>query len=245
MKPLTQRIRNAFISRSTNPTHALLNTVIEGDCVEVMRRLPDESIDFVLTDPPYMTAYRPRDGRTIKNDDRSDWIIPAFQEIYRVLRPDSFCMTFYGWPTVDLFFSAFRSAGFRPVSHVCFLKSYTSRVGYTRGRHEVAYVLAKGRPSRPADPPHDVIAWPYVEGDLHPTVKPADCLVDFIEAYTKPGDIVLDPFCGSGTTLLAAKLWDRNYIGIEIDAGYAKLAREEVTRSTLFDYRQAERGTKV
>ena len=237
MNPLTQRIRNAFVSRSKDPSQALLNTVIEGDCIEVMRRLPDESIDFVLTDPPYTTAYRPRDGRTIRNDDRSDWIAPAFQEIYRVLRPDSICMTFYGWPNVDKFFSAFRAAGFRPVSHICFTKDYTSRVGYTAGRHEVAYVLAKGRPPMPIEPPSDVIRWQYLDGDLHPTVKPADCLVHFIEAYSKPGGVVLDPFCGSGTTLLAAKLWDRNYIGIEIDAGYVKVAREEVTRTTLFDHR--------
>ncbi len=233
MNPLTQTIRNAFVSRSKNPSKAILNTIIEGDCLEVMRGLPDESIDFVLTDPPYAIAYHPRDGRTITNDDRTDWIAPAFQEIYRVLRPDTLCMTFYGWPKADFFFAAFRAAGFRPVSHICFSKDYSSRTGYTEGSHDVAYLLAKGRPPMPKNPPWDVKPRRDSANDVHPTVKPADCLVDYIEAYSKPGDVVLDPFCGSGTTLLAAKLWDRNFIGIEIDPAYVKIAREEVKRTTL------------
>ncbi len=52
------------------------------------------------------------------NDDNSEWLEPTFVELYRVLRPDSFCVSFYRWPAVDLFMAAFRATGFRPVSHL-------------------------------------------------------------------------------------------------------------------------------
>lgn len=59
------------------------NTVIHGDCITVMAGLPAESVDFVLTDPPYICNYRDRQGRTIANDTNGDWLEPAFREIYR------------------------------------------------------------------------------------------------------------------------------------------------------------------
>lgn len=206
----------------------LENTVIHGDCLNVLKELRTNSVDFILTDPPYLAAYRPRDGRIVQNDDRSDWLLPAFEEMYRVLKPDAVCVTFYGWPSVDLFFAAFRTAGFRPVSHLSFVKRYASFTGYTRAQHEVAYVLAKGRPKKPESPPADVLEWNYTGNRLHPTEKPVSVLLPLVEAFSSPSDIVLDPFCGSGSTLHAAHQLGRRFIGIEIDAGHAVTARRRV-----------------
>ena len=90
---------------------------------------------------------------------------------------------------------------------------------------EQAYVLAKGRPNRPARPLPDVLPWYYTGNRLHPTQKPVPSLKPIIEAFTRPGDVVLDPFCGSGSTLLAAKLLGRRYIGIELDARHCRTAK--------------------
>ncbi len=60
------------------------NTVLQGDCIEVMRQLRSCSVDFVLTDPPYLARYCSRDGRKVANDDDSAWLKPAFAEIFRV-----------------------------------------------------------------------------------------------------------------------------------------------------------------
>ena len=109
-----------------------LNTIINGDCLNVLPSLPARSIDFVLTDPPYITRYESRDGRTVPNDDNDAWLKPAFAEIYRQLRKDSFCVSFYGWPHADKFLQAFRAAGFRPVGHFIFPKTYTSSSRYVR-----------------------------------------------------------------------------------------------------------------
>jgi site-specific DNA-methyltransferase (adenine-specific) len=229
MNPLIERFRTAFVRHPAQPKR-LINTVLAGDCIEVLPQLSAGSIDFVLTDPPYFVRYETRDGRTVQNDNCSDWLIPAFGEIYRVLKPHSFCVSFYGWPKADLFLSAFRSAGFRPVGHISFVKDYVSRVGYMEGRHEVAYLLAKGRPCRPEDPPSDVIPFPYQEEDLHPTQKPVSSLALLVDAFSKAGDVVLDPFSGSGSSLVAAKQCGRNYLGIELDPWYVEASTDRLNR---------------
>ncbi len=122
--------------------------------------------------------------------------------MFRVLRPDAFCVTFYGYTKIDLFMDAWKSAGFRVAGHFVFPKKYTSSSYHTQYRHEQAYLLAKGWPQKPRDPPPDVIYWTYTGNKLHPTQKPLGILKPLIEAFSQPGDTVLDPFCGSGSTLV-------------------------------------------
>ena len=77
------------------------NTVINGDCLNVLPQIPAGSVNFVLTDPPYLANYRSRDGRTVPGDDNDAWLAPAFSEIHRVLERDSFAVSFYGWPHAE------------------------------------------------------------------------------------------------------------------------------------------------
>src|SRR5438105_2979919 len=104
----------------------ITNTLMNGDCLKVLPQLQAESVDLILTDPPYITRYQDRSGRSIKNDDNAAWLKPAFAEMYRVLARNSFCISFYGWPQADRFMNAFRAAGFRIVGHLVFPKRYTS-----------------------------------------------------------------------------------------------------------------------
>jgi site-specific DNA-methyltransferase (adenine-specific) len=194
--------------------------IIHGDCIEVMRAMPSRSVGFILTDPPYVTRYRDRSGRTVANDDNADWLAPAFAEMFRLLKPASFCVSFYGWNKVDLFMAAWRAAGFRPVGHIVFRKRYASKSGFLEARHEAAYLLAKGEVERPALPIPDVLDWRYTGNRLHPTQKPVEVLTPLIEAFTRPGEVVLDPFCGSGSTLIAARDAGRASLGIELDEGH-------------------------
>lgn len=127
---------------------------------------------------------------------------------------------FYGWTKTDEFFDAWRSVGFRIVGHIVFAKPYASRERFVKYQHESAYVLAKGSPALPASPVPDVLPWKYSGNRLHPTEKPIGSMRTLIEAFTKPGDLVLDPFAGSGTTCAAAKQLRRRYVGIELDATY-------------------------
>jgi site-specific DNA-methyltransferase (adenine-specific) len=169
---------------------------------------------------PYLTRYRDRSGRQVAGDDNADWLCPAFAEIYRLLKPASFCVSFYGWNHADQFITAWRAAGFRVVGHIMFRKHYTSKIGLMKSQHEAAYLLIKGTPPAPLRPIPDVLDWHYTGNLLHPTQKPIAALTPLIQAFCRPGGLVLDPFCGSGSTLAAADGLGRAYLGVELDAGH-------------------------
>jgi site-specific DNA-methyltransferase (adenine-specific) len=212
------------------PIEKFANRILLGDCVKVMGQMPEASVDCVLTDPPYGVSYEDRNGRRVENDDRSNWIAPAFAQMYRVLKPDRFCISFYGWNRVDRFFAAWKGAGFRPVGHVVFAKRYASKERYVAYTHESAYLLAKGNPEKPHMVLRDVLTWQYTGNTRHPTEKPLMAMMLLVDAFSKPGDIVLDPFVGSGTTAVAAKRVGRRYIGIDIEPMYAVSAQDRVRR---------------
>ncbi len=207
-----------------------MNRFIQGDCVAVLSSFASQSIDMVLTDPPYLVNYKDRSGRSISNDGQDEWLRPAFSELSRVMRNNSICISFYGWSKVDLFFAAWRAAGLRPVGHIVFTKTYSSSASFVQYRHESAYILAKGKPALPSLPLPDVLPWQYTGNGLHPTQKPVGVLQPLVEAFTKPGDVVLDPFAGSGSTCFAAAAAGRRYVGIELDAKYYGAAKQRLMR---------------
>ena len=115
------------------------------------------------------------------------------------------------------------------MGHLVWVKRYHSNEGYVRYRHEQAYLLSKGAPMKPKVALSDVLEWgQYTGNKLHPTQKPVSALVPPILAFSREGDLVLDPFAGSGTTAVASRLFRRRYVGIEIDPKYARLAEERL-----------------
>lgn len=202
--------------------------VINGDCLTVLPQLPSASIDLVLTDPPYLVNYRDRNGRSLAGDQTGEWLKPAFRELFRVLKPGRFCVCFYGWSRTDEFFVAWRAAGFRPVGHLVWVKDYASSRGVLAYQHEMAYLLVKGDAPRPRYALPDVLNWRYTGNRLHPTQKPVPSLKPVIGALTRRGELVLDPFCGSGSTLLASKILGRRFIGIELSKEYSAAAQRRV-----------------
>lgn len=205
-----------------------INKILQGDCTRVLRQLPNEHVDLIVTDPPYGVRYQDRFGRTVANDDDPSRILGAFTDLYRVLKPDSLCISFYGWGLVDDFFRAWRSAGFRPVGHIVWMKDYASRERFLRYRHESAYLLAKGRPALPRKPLDDIQPWVYSGNNDHPTQKAVRILTPLIETFSERGQLVLDPFAGSGSTLVAALITGRRYLGIELEQKYCALMRERL-----------------
>lgn len=200
-------------------------TIIQGNCIDVMREMEGGSADFVLTDPPYITRYRDRSGRSVANDDNSTWLEQSFAEVHRVLKPNAYAVSFYGWPKVGLFAAAWHKAGFRIGGHIVFRKRYTTKRALLSYRHEQAYLLVKGNPRPPDNPPDDVLDWEYTGNKLHPTQKPVSILKPLIKAFSKPGDTVLDPFAGSGSTLVAAAALARHGVGIDLDATHVATMR--------------------
>jgi site-specific DNA-methyltransferase (adenine-specific) len=139
-------------------------------------------------------------------------------------------LCFYGWNRVDKFFNAWKDAGFQPVGHIVFRKSYGSNSRFLSYHHEQAYLLAKGRPPLPKQPLADVMDMPYSGNKLHPTQKPVPMLASLIRSFTLPGELVFDPFAGSGSSCAAALLTGRKYIGVELDAEYHQVATLRLSR---------------
>lgn len=201
------------------------STILQGDCTELMNAMDPASVDFILTDPPYIVRYADRSGRTVRNDNHAAWLKPSAKAMYRVLKPDAFAISFYGFHRTDVFMTAWKEAGFRIGGHFVFPKRYASRQAFTQYQHEAAYLLIKGNPAYPANPPPDVMDWVYTGNKHHPTQKSVKVLRPLIEAFTQPDDLVLDPFAGSGSTCVAAQRAGRRAIGIELDAAHCATAR--------------------
>ena len=202
-----------------------------GDCLNAMRCLPKHSVNSIITDPPYGVNYRDRTGRSIANDVNLSWLQPAFAEMYRVLAPDSYAVCFYGFNRVDEFRSAWKGAGFRIAGPLAFVKEYASNKGkrsHTARCHENAVLLVKGNPPKSATPPSDVYGFSYSGNKLHPTQKPLTTMRQLVRDFSKPGDTVLDPFCGSGTTAHAAILENRDFYAVELDPTYFGNARQRL-----------------
>ncbi|MFL6602531.1 MAG: DNA methyltransferase [Steroidobacteraceae bacterium] len=195
---------------------------------QVLRTLPSASMDLVVTDPPYFVRYKDRAGRSIANDGDPGSVLGAFDELFRVLRPDTYCVSFYGWNSIAAFFDAWTRAGFKAVGHIVWHKGYASRRGFLNARHEQAYVLVKGRPAKPIHPIDDVQPWEYSGNIVHPTAKAVSILKPLIQSFSYRGGVVLDAFAGSGSTLVAAALLDRHYLGIELEAKYVEHARRRL-----------------
>lgn len=181
-----------------------------------------------LTDPPYGVNYRDRDGRTVKNDNTLDNVLPVFAEAFRALKPGSLCVSFYGWNRIDRFMEAWKEAGFSVVGHIVWTKKYASRARILAYHHEQAYVLAKGTARKPQHPLKDVQEFVYTGNKAHPTEKAVESLSPVIKAFSRPGEIVCEPFAGSGSTCVAAALCGRQYLGIELEQRYCDLANKRL-----------------
>lgn len=157
--------------------------IVHGPALEALQSVDSESLDTVITDPPYGVCYRDRQGRTITNDDSLENVLPVFGELYRAMKLDTVCISFYGWNRVDQFMAAWRDAGFRPIGHIVWKKNYSSKRGIVDACHEQAYILAKGRPKRPAKPISDVQSWSYSGNRSHPTEKSVENIKTLVEAF--------------------------------------------------------------
>lgn len=214
------------------------NIIYNKNCIKGMLDLPDNSVQMILTDPPYLVNYKDRSGRSVANDmaSNSDWLIPAFNEMYRVLENNRYAVVFYGWNEVDKFVNAWRKAGFRIIGHFVFYKKYASNARTVKKhmeyRHECAYLLAKGYPQSCEVLP-SVMGWNYTGNEFHPTQKPVDLLLKLINAFCPTGGIVLDSFMGSASTALAciqSEIFD--YLGYELDNNYFNIAMSRINEKS-------------
>lgn len=215
--------------------------IIHGDCLEVMRGFADKSFDLVLTDPPYGMSYqsswRTDKHEKIVQDDTIDWFLPFVKELYRVMKDDTHGYIFCNEYAISYFRDWLEDVGFTNKRTLVWEKNnHTSGdlEGDYANKTEFVLYFQKGRRLLKGARDTNVIKEKRENSDLHPTQKPANLMCYFIEKSSERGENVLDPFMGSGTTLVAAKYLDRNATGIEISEKYCKIAEDRLRQGKLF-----------
>ena len=200
-----------------------LNTIQNIDCLDGLKALSDNSIDLIFTDPPYGL-----NKMGIKNDNNLDSFYSILPESYRVLKKDEFFITFFSTKFLPEIFKNNPFQYFWNFILYCPNGSVMSPIGFTK--YMFCVVFKKGNPKMIKRGKDIFVDTPgkMVEPDEgfinHPTPKPKIFIKEMLMLFSKEGDIVLDPFIGSGSAAVACKQLRRNYIGFEIDKKYCELA---------------------
>jgi DNA modification methylase len=237
-----------------------VNEIYCCDCLELMKLMPDKSVDLVLTDPPYGISTEMRIARTkntMKFRATTD-LIGNFGEWDKFDNIHQFMEYTYKWvDEVDkklrdggMFISYFDRDKINFLSHYLQAKGYKSKGYYAdcktnpvpqarkvkwmngwemvgmwqKGGGKLTYNYKEGQHK-------DYGLRPIVGGKertKHPTQKPLSVIIDFIRWWSLPNDLIFDPFLGSGTTAVAAKMIGRNYIGCEISEEYCRIAEQRL-----------------
>ena len=245
------------------------DVILRGDCIEVLKGLPDKSVDMVFADPPYNLQLggdllRPDNSKVDAVDD--DWdkfdsfaAYDAFTrawlgECRRVLKDEGSLWVIGSYHNIFRLGAAMQDLGFWVLNDIIWRKSNPmpnfKGTRFTNA-HETLIWAAKSREQKRYTFNYDALKafnedtqmrsdWTLAlctgaerlkdeNGDkAHPTQKPEALLHRVILSASRVGDVILDPFFGTGTTGAAAKRLGRHFIGIERDETYAKLAEKRI-----------------
>ena len=222
----------------------------QGDCLELMKDIPEGSVDLVLTDPPYGTTAC-----------KWDSVIPfesMWEQLNRIIKPNGAICLFgsepfssalrmsniknfkYDWIWQKSNVMGFLNAKKRPLKETENISVFNSKVYYPQGleinekgenrRGKQTETLGKYEPinkSEYKNYPRTILQFKSERG-CHPTQKPVPLLEYLIRTYTNEGETVLDFTMGSGSTGVACVNTNRNFIGIELDENYFKIAKERI-----------------
>lgn len=224
-----------------------MGKLINGGCMEYMRTLEDESIDLILTDPPYPTTSRGHAGNSggmlqkeinkkgkvfeHNNIDCTEYA----PEFYRVLKEGSHCYVMTNHINLIKMLNVFTDCGFHFIKSLVWNKGNKIMGQYYMSQFEYILFFRKGYGKKINNcGTADILSVPNKKTkdengkNIHDTEKPVELMKILIENSTQKGDIVLDPFVGVGATALACIESERNYIGIELDENYYNIANERV-----------------
>ena len=236
-----------------------LNKIINGDCLEVLRKLPDESIDLVVTSPPYnlknSTGNGMKDGRGGKwanaalidgyenyddcmpNDEYAKWQHEVLLECLRVIKDDGAIFYNHKWRVQAGLIQDRRDIVYDvPLRQIIIWQrkgGINFNAGYFLPTYEVIYLIAKKNFKLAPHSNRYGDVWDIMQEQRndHPAPFPVE-LIDRIVSSTT-AQIVLDPFMGSGTTAVVAAGLGRDFIGIEKSAKYCEAAMERLEKNKI------------
>jgi len=212
-----------------------MNQVIQGDCLEVMKGIPDKSIDLVCIDPPYgmdfQSNHRKEKYNKITNDTSLIWIDDCVSELHRVLKENTHAYVFCSFHNVDIFKQALEKV-FK-VKNILIWEKNTISMGDLFGdyapKYEMILYVHKGRKLLNGGRDANILKFSRTRNKLHPTEKPVDLFSYLVGKSTNENDVVLDCFAGSGTTGVACKNLNRNFILIEKEQEYCDIINKRLS----------------
>ena len=213
-------------------------TLWQGDCLELMKSIPDKSIDLVLTDPPYGIDYQ-----SARRSDRTKWkpkiandkkpFIWFIYDVARILKDGGAFICFCRFDSWTAFSSACETAGLTIKAEIVWDKM-NHGTGDLKGapgfRHEIAVFATKGRFIFHDKRPQSLIAVPRISPEkiLHPNEKPVELMEWLVSHYCGKEGVVVDCFTGVSPVGIACVNTGRNFIGIELDKDYFDIAKERI-----------------
>lgn len=215
----------------------------EGDCFDVMRDLPDSSVDLIATDPPYRTIsggtgstvaqqwsqsiLRNNDGKIFQHNDVK--IGAYMREFFRLLKPGSHCYVMINNLNLRELLNEAEAAGFGFHNMLVWVKNNcTPNRWYMKNLEYTCFFYKKPAKRIVNASSKQTFFADNIRNKLHPTEKPVALFEHYIENSTNPDAIVLDPFAGSGAMPLAAQQTGRRWIAIEKDAAFATVAAQRI-----------------
>lgn len=213
--------------------------------LKMIKDIPTKSVDLVVTDPPYkvISGGKPRkkgqpsgmlsknDGKIFKhNDIKPEIWIP---EIYRVLKEGTHCYIMTNTINLEKYLKICREIGFGLHNVLCWEKNNVTPSRWYMKNCEFTLFLRKGKAKTINNVGSKMIHQfnNIIGNKTHPCEKPVELMRFYIANSSNEGDIVFDPFCGTGSTLVAAKELHRRWLGCEIDDEYYKIAIKRVENS--------------
>ena len=211
------------------------------DCLNIMKQIENESVDLIVTDPPYLIKYKTNRRKNkdhdfcseILNDDNEQLIIDYIKECYRILKNNTAMYMFCNCDKVDFFKQELENAGFKIKNMIIWVKN-----NWTAGdlkaqfgkQYEIIFLVNKGRKCFNGKRITDVWMFDKISGkkQLHQNQKPVDLLKQCILKHSDENDIIFDGFMGSGSTGVACIETNRKFIGVELDKKYFEIAKERI-----------------
>lgn len=208
--------------------------LFNDDCLKVLPTIPDKSIDLILTDPPYGMEYqsnrRKEKYNKIKNDNNIDWLYFSIKHFQRILKDNSHCYIFCSMHYLNKFIDY--SQEFFNLKNILIWEKNNHGSGDLKGnyapKYEFILFLSKGRKILNGKRHSNILKYNKTNNQFHPTQKPIDLLEFIINKSSEKNNIVLDTFMGSGSTGIACKNTNRDFIGIELDKEYFKIAEQRI-----------------
>ena len=209
-------------------------TLWQGDCLELMKNIPNGSVDLVLTDPPYGIDFQSNFRKNKFNKIENDTAVNAefLDECKRVLKDTGAFYCFTRWDVYPSWIEQI-SKRFKVKNCIVWFKRGGGLGDLKKGyiyNHEFIIYCAEKNHRLNGKRRNDVFEFAKDAPStyVHPTQKPISLLKEIIERSSNEGGVVLDCFMGSGSTGVACANTNRNFIGIELDEGYFNIAKKRI-----------------